>query len=60
MVADATGALCEAANSAVLGDASQERLIASAQAVSSSTTKLLVACRVKADLFSKSQKGLQV
>lgn len=59
LVADATGSLCEAANAAVLGDASQEKLIASAQAVSASTTQLLVACRVKADKFSKTQKGLQ-
>ena len=59
-MADATGSLCEAANAAVLGNASQEKLVASAQAVSASTAQLLLACRVKADPFSKAQKRLQV
>jgi len=60
MVAEATSALCEAANAAVQGNASQEKLIASAQAVSASTAQLLLACRVKADPNSKAQRGLQV
>lgn len=60
MVAEATSALCEAANAAVLGNASQEKLVASAQAVSASTAQLLLACRVKADPNSKAQRGLQV
>eukprot|EP00111_Clytia_hemisphaerica_P007373 TCONS_00021443-protein len=59
MVAEATSALCEAANAAVQGNASQEKLIASAQAVSASTAQLLLACRVKADPNSKAQRGLQ-
>ena len=60
MVAEATSALCEAANAAVQGNASQEKLVASAQAVSASTAQLLLACRVKADPNSKAQRGLQV
>ena len=60
MVAEATSALCEAANAAVQGNASQEKLIASCQAVSASTAQLLLACRVKADPNSKAQRGLQV
>ena len=60
MVAEATSALCEAANAAVQGNASQEKLVASAQAVSASTAQLLLACRVKADPHSKAQRGLQV
>ena len=51
MVAEATSALCEAANAAVQGNASQEKLIASCQAVSASTAQLLLACRVKACLL---------
>ena len=60
MVAAATGSLCEAANAAVQGNASEEKLIASAKAVANSTAQLLLACRVKADPTSVSQKRLQV
>ena len=60
MVAAATGSLCEAANAAVQGNASEEKLIASAKAVSNSTAQLLLACRVKADPTSVTQKRLQV
>ena len=60
MVAAATGSLCEAANAAVQGNASEEKLIASAKAVANSTAQLLLACRVKADPNSKAQRGLQV
>ena len=37
--------LCEAANLVVLGEASEEKLISAAKAVSSSTQRLLIACR---------------
>ena len=60
MVATATHTLCEAANSAVQGQASEERLIAAAKAVSKSTAQLLLACRVKADANSETQRRLQV
>ena len=60
MVAAATGSLCEAANAAVQGNASEEKLIASAKAVANSTAQLLLACRVKADPTSLTQKRLQV
>ncbi len=60
MVAAATGSLCEAANAAVQGNASEEKLIASAKAVANSTAQLLLACRVKADPTSVTQKRLQV
>ncbi|XP_065063830.1 talin-like isoform X3 [Rhopilema esculentum] len=59
MVAAATGSLCEAANAAVQGNASEEKLIASAKAVANSTAQLLLACRVKADPTSLTQKRLQ-
>ncbi|XP_077996572.1 talin-1-like isoform X2 [Glandiceps talaboti] len=58
-VAVATNNLCEAANSAVQGNASEERLISSAKAVASSTAQLLVACKVKADTFSEPMRRLQ-
>ncbi|XP_071942853.1 talin-1-like isoform X3 [Antedon mediterranea] len=58
-VAAATHGLCEAANSAVQGHASEERLISSAKQVASSTAQLLVACKVKADTFSEPMKRLQ-
>ena len=60
IVAAATGSLCEAANAAVQGNASEEKLIASAKAVANSTAQLLLACRVKADPTSVTQKRLQV
>ena len=42
MVAAATNNLCEAANAAVQGHASQEKLISSAKQVAASTAQLLV------------------
>lgn len=60
MVATAVNSLCEAANATVQGNASEEKLIASAKAVSNSTAQLLLACRVKADPHSAGQKRLQV
>ncbi|MEQ2160302.1 hypothetical protein GOODEAATRI_032254, partial [Goodea atripinnis] len=60
MVAAATNNLCEAANSAVQGHASEEKLISSAKQVAASTAQLLVACKVKADQDSQSMKRLQV
>lgn len=60
MVAAATTTLCDAANAAVQGNASEERLIAGAKQVSNSTAQLLLACRVKADSNSDTQRRLQV
>ena len=60
MVAAATTTLCDAANAAVQGNASEERLIAGAKQVSNSTAQLLLACRVKADSNSEAQRRLQV
>ncbi len=60
MVAAATNNLCEAANSAVQGHASEEKLISSAKQVAASTAQLLVACKVKADHDSQTMKRLQV
>uniref|UniRef100_A0A4W5KWM5 Talin 1 n=1 Tax=Hucho hucho TaxID=62062 RepID=A0A4W5KWM5_9TELE len=51
--------LCEAANSAVQGHASEEKLVSSAKQVSASTAQLLVACKVKADQDSQTMKRLQ-
>uniref|UniRef100_A0A8C5FXN4 Talin 1 n=1 Tax=Gadus morhua TaxID=8049 RepID=A0A8C5FXN4_GADMO len=59
MVAAATSNLCEAANSAVQGHASEEKLISSAKQVAASTAQLLVACKVKADQDSQTMKRLQ-
>lgn len=58
-VAAATHSLVEAANSLVLGQASEEKLISSAKQVASSTAQLLVACKVKADPESQAMKRLQ-
>lgn len=60
MVAAATTTLCDAANAAVQGNASEERLIAGAKQVSNSTAQLLLACRVKADSNSDTQRRLQI
>jgi hypothetical protein len=60
MVAGTVISLCETANAAVLGSATEERIVASAKAVSSSTAQLLLASRVKADSNSKTQRNLQV
>ena len=49
MVAAATHSLCEAANSLVQGNSSEEKLIAAAKQVSAATAQLLLACKVKAD-----------
>ncbi|XP_009698387.1 PREDICTED: talin-1-like [Cariama cristata] len=58
MVAAATNNLCEAANAAVQGHASEEKLISSAKQVAASTAQLLVACKVKADHDSEAMKRL--
>ena len=60
MVVATIGTLCETANSACQGNATEERIIASAKGVASSTAQLLLASRVKADLNSKPQRNLQV
>jgi len=54
-----TCSLCEAAHAAVEGNPCRDELVASAKAVATSTTQLLVACRTNADPNSKTQKGLQ-
>ncbi|KFO52801.1 Talin-1 [Corvus brachyrhynchos] len=59
LVAAATNNLCEAANAAVQGHASEEKLISSAKQVAASTAQLLVACKVKADHDSEAMKRLQ-
>merc|ERR1719427_1185391 len=60
MVAAATHNLCEAANSLVQGNSSEEKLIAAAKQVSAATAQLLVACKVKADSDSVTMKRLEV
>merc|ERR1719452_49555 len=59
MVAAATHNLCEAANSLVQGNSSEEKLIAAAKQVSAATAQLLVACKVKADADSVTMKRLE-
>ena len=60
LVASATSNLCEAANSVVTGEAQEEKLIAAAKAVASSTAYLLIACQVKANINSENNRRLQV
>ena len=57
-VAAACHNLCEAANALVQGHATEEKLIASARQVGSSTAQLLVACHVKGDPNSASTQRL--
>merc|ERR1712012_495542 len=59
LVAAATHNLCEAANSLVQGNASEEKLIAAAKQVSAATAQLLVACKVKADPGSVAMRRLE-
>merc|ERR1719383_364227 len=59
MVAAATHSLCEAANSLVQGNSSEEKLIAAAKQVSAATAQLLLACKVKADPNSQALKRLE-
>ena len=44
----------------VQGHAQEEKLIAAAKAVASSTAQLLIACQVKADARSENNRRLQV
>ncbi len=44
----------------VQGEAQEEKLIAAAKGVAASTAQLLLACQVKADTNSESNKRLQV
>ena len=60
MVAAAVQNLCEAANALVQGHGTEEKLISAARQVASSTTQLLVACKVKADADSVAMKRLKV
>ncbi|MCP3662313.1 MAG: hypothetical protein GY696_07420 [Gammaproteobacteria bacterium] len=59
MVASATHSLCEAANSLVQGNSSEEKLIAAAKQVSAATAQLLLACKVKTDPNSAALKRLE-
>ncbi|XP_032062690.1 talin-1-like [Aythya fuligula] len=59
MVTAATNNLCEAANVAVQGHASEKKLISSAKQVAASTAQLLVACKVKADHDSEAMMRVQ-
>ncbi|KAI9142207.1 hypothetical protein BKA69DRAFT_292544 [Paraphysoderma sedebokerense] len=58
-VAEATQDLCSAANDAIKGEVSSERVIAAARAVSASTTQVLTAASVRADPHSQSQIRLR-
>ena len=60
LVASATSNLCETVNSVVTGEAQEEKLIAAVKAVACFTVQLLVACQVKADINSESNRRLQV
>ncbi|EGT38898.1 hypothetical protein CAEBREN_31384 [Caenorhabditis brenneri] len=51
--------LCDAANTLMKGQTTEERLISAAKQVSSSTAQLLVACNVKADPDSQANRRLQ-
>ena len=42
------------------GQASEEKLIAAAKSVASSTAQLLIACQVKSDVRSENNRRLQV
>ena len=59
LVAAATHSLCEAANSLVQGNSSEENMVAAAKQVSAATAQLLVACKVKADPDSAAMKRLE-
>merc|ERR550519_1880401 len=59
LVAAAIHNLCEAANSLVQGNSSEEKLIAAAKQVSAATAQLLVACKVKADPESVAMRRLE-
>ncbi|CDM63579.1 I/LWEQ domain-containing protein [Caenorhabditis elegans] len=51
--------LCDAANTLMKGQTTEERLISAAKQVSSSTAQLLVACNVRADPDSQANRRLQ-
>ena len=59
-MAIATNNLCEAANQVVQGGADEHKLITAAKAVSAHTTQLIIACQVKADIDSESNRRLKV
>lgn len=52
--------MCESANAMVQGQATEERLIASAKEVAGATAALLMACKVKAEPGSIAMQRLQV
>ena len=60
VVAIATSTLCEEANLVVQGHAQEEKLIAAAKGMRSSTVQLLITCQVKADAHSENNRRLQV
>jgi len=59
LVASATQALCEAANTMIQDGSDGTHLVASAKQVSKATAQLVLACQVKADAGSKSMEGLK-
>ena len=59
-IATATKNLCEAANMMVQGEAQEDRLIAAAKAVATSTTQLLTVCQRKGGACSQTNQRLQV
>ncbi|KAL3884759.1 hypothetical protein ACJMK2_024867 [Sinanodonta woodiana] len=59
LVATATQSMCESANAMVQGQATEERLIASAKEVAGATAALLMACKVKAEPGSIAMQRLQ-
>jgi len=60
LVASATQALCEAANTTIQEGSDGTHLVASAKQVSKATAQLVLACQVKAESGSKSMEGLKV
>nr|CAH7755545.1 unnamed protein product [Callosobruchus chinensis] len=58
LVAAATHSLVESANALVQGLGSEDKLIASAKQVASSTAQLLVACKVKAEADTEATRRL--
>lgn len=60
LVAAATHSLVEAAQNLVTGRGTEEMLISSAKQVATSTTQLLMACKVKSDPTSEAGQRLQM
>ena len=60
MVAMASQTLCNSAGAVIQGTPCQDKLVAAANAVSSSTAHLIVTCQVKANPESQNFQRLQV